>query len=118
MIPAAAQPAQPTTEPTAYPDGHTDALKLFNTESDTLQKWLHHARKWLHDFAQRDPSATESRMGARLVELTAAMAGYLRNNGPWDVAEQAHDTAYEIAERLTTHAPKLSPLMISVSRTA
>jgi tetratricopeptide (TPR) repeat protein len=88
----------PSPEPTRT--GHTEALRWFDTESDTLQAWLRHAQKWLDDFAQRVPNVAESRLGAQLVTLTAAMAGYLRNNGPWDVAEQAHDTAYKIAEIL------------------
>jgi tetratricopeptide (TPR) repeat protein len=54
---------------------------------------LHHAAEHVH-------AVPESDLGAQLVALTDAMAGYLRNNGPWDTAEQVHENSAGIAKHL------------------
>lgn len=72
--------------------GRIEALRCFETERLNLLGCLRHAAERIH-------SVPESELRARLA-LIDAMAGYLRNNGPWNTAEQAHRTAVSIAKHL------------------
>lgn len=81
---------QPGAEP---PAGRSEVLAYFHTERANLLGCLRRAAERVHD----EPG---SELGERLIDLTDAMAGYLRNNGPWDTAEQAHRRAAHTAYRL------------------
>jgi tetratricopeptide (TPR) repeat protein len=83
----------PGPGPTPTWAGRMEALRNFETERLNLLGCLRHAARRVHDVPESD-------LGARLVALTDAMAGYLRNNGPWNIAEQAHRTAADIARHL------------------
>jgi tetratricopeptide (TPR) repeat protein len=50
--------------------------------------------------AELDPEVVDHDRGAALVALIDAMAGYLRNNGPWGTAVEVHRLAADVAERL------------------
>ncbi|MGQ0776278.1 MAG: tetratricopeptide repeat protein, partial [Pseudonocardiales bacterium] len=70
-----------------------NALSYFETERLNLLNCLRHGARLVAEVP-------ESGLGEPLVNLTNAMAGYLRNNGPWETAEQLQRTAADIAEDL------------------
>jgi hypothetical protein len=84
----------PEPDPTPTWPGRMDALSYFETERVNLLGCLRHAAKLV------GKNVSDPQLGALLVGLTAAMAGFLRNNGQWKVAVQAHEIAADIAEHL------------------
>jgi hypothetical protein len=102
--------AAPKPDPTPTWRGRMDALSYFEVERLNLLGCLRHGAGRVGD------DVPDSELGALLVALTAAMAGYLRNNGPWKAAVQAHETAARIAKRLDlslAHAIALNDLGIT-----
>ncbi len=95
--PAAAHAAAPTAFP-AMPD-REQALAWARAERGNLLACLNHA--------------TRTSQHARVVALTAAVAGLLRQDGPWADAITRHDTAVQAAVHLgdqAGHADALSDL--------
>ncbi|MGH3912900.1 MAG: TIR domain-containing protein [Pseudonocardiaceae bacterium] len=87
--------SRPGSEPDPKPTwaGRTAALSFFETERLNILSCLRRAHRHVAEVP-------ESELRRPLVELTEAIAGYLRNNGPWETAEQAHQIAADIAGEL------------------
>ncbi len=82
----------PEKDPPPTWTGRMEALRYFETERLNLLGFLRHPLERVRAMPEPDRD--------RWVALTDAMAGYLRNNGPWKTAEQAQATAASIAEDL------------------
>ena len=81
----------PRRPPAPLPEGRSQALTWFTSKRANLLDILGE----LDDGAVGE--CPHDAIRPAFVSLVAAMAGYLRNNGPWEVAERLHARAAELA---------------------